>query len=88
MRKSMTIAIAAAAVLVSSSAWAKKHPVITPLEREDCLMTDNNEDGTEWCVKFGKGMSQAQIDEFYINEGFRAKADVDAILKRAKEEGW
>jgi hypothetical protein len=43
------------------------------------LTTDNDDDGTEWCVKSDKGMTQAQIDAWYAEEGERLKAWMDAI---------
>ena len=40
----------------------------------DCLLTDNrgpNHDGAEFCIKSHKGMSQAQIDAWYLEEAKR-----------------
>jgi hypothetical protein len=74
MRKTL-IAIAAAAAMLPAGAWAKPHHQITDAQRADCLMRDNDEDGTEWCVKSGKGMTQAQIDAWYAEDAeMQAKA--------------
>lgn len=67
MRKTL-IAIATAAAMLPAGALATPHHQITDAQREDCLMTDNDPDGTEWCVKSGKGMTQAQIDAWYAED--------------------
>jgi hypothetical protein len=82
----MLIAIAAAAALLPAGARAKPHHQITDAERGDCLTTDNDPDGIEWCVKFGKGMTQAQIDAWYVEEGKRLQASVEATAKKAAVE--
>jgi hypothetical protein len=63
--------IALAASQCSGPARAAPHQQITDEERYECLTTDNDDDGTEWCVKSGKGMTQAQIDAWYAEEGKR-----------------
>jgi hypothetical protein len=59
MRKTF-IAIAAAAVLASSSAWAKElTDAEWHLKFDDCLMFDHegpNHDGEEFCAKYVKSM--------------------------------
>jgi hypothetical protein len=66
------------AILAATGAYAKPHHQITDAQREDCLMTDNDDDGTEWCVKSGKGMTQEQIDAWYKAEGARDNAKREA----------
>jgi len=88
MRKTfIAIAVAAAAVLVpirghakelSDAAWHKKF--------DNCLMTDNRPDGTEFCVKSSTGMSQSQIDAFFRKEGERAYAPYIAGYKNCLRE--
>jgi hypothetical protein len=75
MRKAI-FAIAAVALLVpTSNAWAGKHHPMTEAEQENCLMTDTDEDGQDWCVKSGVGMSKKQIDAFFRREGDKAAAE-------------
>src|ERR1700730_5784913 len=70
-----------AVILVAPMAQAKPLHQITDAQRENCLMTDNDDDGTEFCVKSGKGMSQAQLDEWYLQD---AKKKEDARHKEAE----
>ena len=73
-------AIAITAVtMVPASTQAAPHHQITDEERYDCLTTDNDDDRTEWCVKSGKDMTQAQIDAWYAEEGGRLNAWMAAI---------
>ena len=54
----------------------------------DCLLTDNrgpNHDGAEFCIKSDKGMSQAQIDAWYLEEAKRtspSKKPIDFLASR------
>lgn len=83
--KRLLIAITAAAAMLPAGAYAKE---LTDAEWhkkfDDCLMKDNrgpNHDGEEFCVKSGKGMTQAQIDAWYAEDakkqvaGMHAKAE-------------
>jgi hypothetical protein len=78
MRKTLVAIAAAAAAMLPGAAYAKPHHQITDAQRLDCLTTDNDPDGTEWCVKSIKGMTQAQIDAWYDEEDkklFRATTE-------------
>jgi hypothetical protein len=78
------IVILGAAILVAPMAQAKPHHQITDAQRENCLMTDNDDDGTEWCVKSGKGMSQAQIDAWYLQDAQKTLTKEAARHKEAE----
>ena len=57
----------------------------------DCLLTDNrgpNHDGAEFCIKSDKGMSQAQIDAWYIAEAKKniAKQEANRLFNVTSEQ--
>jgi hypothetical protein len=57
------------------------------LKFDNCLMTDNrgpNHDGEEFCIKDGKGMSQDQIDAWYLQDAKKTLAERDARHKEAE----
>ena len=76
MRKTLLAIAAAAAVLMPGGAWAGKHHPITEAEQEHCLMQDGNEAGEVWCIKSDVGMSKAQIDAYFLEEGKKVAAEV------------
>jgi hypothetical protein len=81
------LAIAAATVLVSIQGHAKELSDAEWHKKFDnCLMTDNRPDGTEFCVKSSTGMSQSQIDAFFRKEGERAYAPYIAGYKNCLRE--
>jgi hypothetical protein len=83
-RKYLACAIALAlALAMTPCAYAKPHKQITDAQRWDCLTTDHDPDGTEWCVKSGKGMTKAQIDAWFVEEGKRMSAEVAAAANEA-----
>jgi hypothetical protein len=51
-----------------------------PSNCDECLTTDNREDGKLYCVKDGKGLSQKQIDAWYLEEGKRLAEERAAAL--------
>ena len=67
-------------------AWAGKHHPITEAEQEHCLMQDGNEAGEVWCIKSDVGMSKAQIDAYFLEEGKKVAAEVAAGAKKADAE--
>jgi hypothetical protein len=87
MKTALTTLILAAALL-APGAYAAPHRQITDAERTNCLTMDNDEDGTEWCVKSGKGMTQKQIDAWYEKEAERALALSNARVKKRTEPGY
>ena len=57
----------------------------------DCLLTDNrgpNHDGAEFCIKSDKGMSQAQIDAWYLEEAKKniAKREANRLFNVTSEQ--
>ena len=57
----------------------------------DCLLTDNrgpNHDGAEFCIKSDKGMSQAQIDAWYLEEAKKniAKQEANRLFNVTSEQ--
>jgi len=88
MKTSAIALIAALAATSFTGAYAKPYHQITDAQRDDCLMTDNrgpDQDGYVFCVKSAKGMTQEQIDAWYLEN---AKKDVAerAIAKKAVGE--
>jgi uncharacterized protein YxeA len=82
-----TIAITLAAVMtMTGAAYAKPHRQITDAQREDCLATNSDEDGTEWCEKSAKGLTKAQIDAYYKQEGEKAAARYEPGYKNCMRE--
>jgi hypothetical protein len=54
---------------------------------DECLMSDNRPDGTEFCEKMSTGMSQEQIDAWYYEDAIRREAReaaADAIRREAE----
>src|ERR1700730_3991856 len=115
MRTRQTIlALAAAALLLPASAYAKQRSkedaenkanykacmaeaghdpkdCLWHLKFDNCLMTDNrgvNHDGEEFCIKDGKGMSQAQIDAWYLEEAKKniAKQEANRLFNVTSEQ--
>jgi hypothetical protein len=78
----------AAALLMPACAYAAPHHPITDAEHYHCLTMDNDDDGTEYCVKSGKGMTQKQIDAWYEKEAARALALSKARDKKRTEPGY
>jgi hypothetical protein len=90
----MTTAIAAVALLASSSAWAEElTDAEWHLKFDDCLSIDQegpNHDGEQFCVKDGKGMSKAQQDAWLRGEiektGARMRAEAAPGYKNCMRE--
>ena len=83
--KRTLIAITTAVAMLPAGAWAKPHHQITDAQRADCLMTDDDPDGTEYCVKSGKGMTQAQIDAWYAEDAKKHAAEMHAKAEPNKK---
>ncbi len=73
MKIALIVILAAPLAIVPAEAYP--HHQITDAEGYDFLMTDEDPDGTEWCVKRGNGMTQDQIQAFYTSEDEHAKAN-------------
>jgi hypothetical protein len=63
-----------------------KETCLWHIKFDDCLMMDNrglNHDGDEFCIKHGRGMTQAQKDEWIAE--YTKQAEADEAKRKADE---
>jgi hypothetical protein len=80
--KRAILTLAALAMMATAAHAGDECVIITGKDKrcDECLMSDNRPDGTEFCVKMSTGMSQKQIDAWYYEDAEQGRA--------ARAAGW